>query len=222
MRIDVNEPAVKRLIQNKAGIAILVGLILGCLMLAMYGLIEFNLIERVTTLINKNTPAHVFLGLMLVLPLVGVPLSVFIFVLGIKFGIGYGILILMLIMPVHILTSFIIARTVRQPIRNFLVNRKNYHIPEIPENKLALFSFLFLAVPVLPYAAKNYVLPLAGVPFRYCMWLNWAIQGTLSIPVLILGKSAADMNLLLFGITLAVLVLLFLGLRWLRNWYETL
>jgi len=218
----LSQPPVKKLIQNKAIISIAIILAFACLMLAMYGLIQFNLIERVTTLINKNTPTHIFLGLMLVLPLVGVPLSVFIFVLGIKFGIGYGILILEIIMPLHILISYIIARTVRQPIKNFLVKRKNYHIPEIPENKLALFSFLFLAVPVLPYAAKNYVLPLAGVPFRYCMWLNWAIQGTLSIPFVILGKSTADMNLLLFGITLAVLALIFMGLRWLRNWYETL
>lgn len=218
----MSQPTVKKLIQNKAIISIAIILAFSCLMLAMYGLIQFNLIERVTTLINKNTPTHIFLGLMLVLPLVGVPLSVFIFVLGMKFGIGYGILLLEIIMPLHILISYIIARTVRQPIKNFLVKRKNYHIPEIPENKLAIFSFLFLAVPVLPYAAKNYVLPLAGVPFRYCMWLNWAIQGTLSIPFVILGKSTADMNLLLFGITLAVLALIFVGLRRLRNWYERL
>lgn len=218
----MSQPAARRLIQNKAVIGILVVLFLACLMLAFYLMIRFNLIQRATALIDKNTPVHVFLFLMLVLPLVGVPLSVFIFVLGIKFGIGYGILILEIIMPLHILASYLIARVVRQPIKNFLVNRRDYHIPDIPEDKVALFSFLFLAVPVFPYAAKNYVLPLAGVPFRYCMWLNWVIQGTLSIPFVILGKSTADMNFMLFGITLGVLALLFLGLRWLRSWYETL
>ncbi|MBS3758214.1 MAG: hypothetical protein KGY61_06090 [Desulfobacterales bacterium] len=203
-----------------AGIAI-TGLV-GCILLAMYLMIRFDLLEQATALINKNTPAHLFLLLMLVLPLVGVPLSVFLFVLGIKFGIGYGILLLEIIMPLHILASYAIARMIRKPMVSFLVNRKNYHIPEIPENKTALFSFLLLAVPVFPYAVKNYILPLTGVPFRYCMWLNWAVQGTLSIPFVILGKSTADMNLLLFGITLAVLAVLFLGLRWLRRWYEAL
>lgn len=210
------------ILQNKVLAGILVTGVVGCLLLAMYLLMRFDLIQQATALINKNTPVHLFLLLMLVLPLLGVPLSVFIFVLGIKFGIGYGILILEIIMPLHILTSYVIARTVRQPIKNFLVNRKNYHIPEIPENKLAIFSFLFLAVPVFPYAVKNYILPLAGVPFRYCMWLNWVLQGTLSIPFVILGKSTADMNLLLFGVTLGVLAVLFMGLRWLRRWYETL
>ena len=208
--------------QNKLLVGIIAAAVVGCLVLAFYLMIRFNLIQQATEIINKSTPAPLFLLLMLVLPLFGVPLSVFIFVLGVKFGIGYGILLLEIIMPLHILASYLIARTVRQPIKNFLVNRKNYHIPEIPENKVAVFSFLFLAVPVLPYAAKNYILPLAGVPFRYCMWLNWVIQGTLSIPFVILGKSTADMNLLLFGITLGVLAVLFMGLRRLRRWYETL
>ena len=212
----------KAILQNKIAAGILISAAVGCAVLAFYLMMRFNLIQQATALINKNTPTHVFLLLMLVLPLVGVPLSIFIFVLGIKFGIGYGILILEIIMPLHILASYLIARTVRQPIKNFLVKRLSYHIPEIPENKVALFSFLLLALPVFPYAVKNYILPLAGVPFRYCMWLNWVIQGTLSIPFVILGKSAADMNLLLFAITLGVLAVLFMGLRWLRNWYETL
>ena len=212
----------KVLFQNRAVSGILIAAAVGCVVLAFYLMMRFNLIQQATALINKNTPTHFFLLLMLVLPLVGVPLSVFIFVLGMKFGIGYGILILEIIMPLHILASYLIARTVRQPIKNFLVKRLNYHIPEIPENKVALFSFLLLALPVFPYAVKNYILPLAGIPFRYCMWLNWVIQGTLSIPFVVLGKSTADMNLVLFGITLGVLALLFLGLRWLRRWYETL
>ena len=212
----------KAILQNRIAVGILISAAVGCAVLAFYLMMRFNLIQQATALINKNTPTHVFLLLMLVLPLVGVPLSIFIFVLGIKFGIGYGILILEIIMPLQILASYLIARTVRQPIKNFLVKRLSYHIPEIPENKVALFSFLLLALPVFPYAVKNYILPLAGVPFRYCMWLNWVIQGTLSIPFVILGKSAADMNLLLFAITLGVLAVLFMGLRWLRNWYETL
>lgn len=218
----MNEPGESAGMQNKLLVGIIAAAVVGCLVLAFYLMIRFNLIQQATEIIDKSTPAPLFLLLMLVLPLFGVPLSVFIFVLGVKFGIGYGILLLEIIMPFHILASYLIARTVRQPIKNFLVNRKNYHIPEIPENKVAVFSFLFLAVPVLPYAAKNYILPLAGVPFRYCMWLNWVIQGTLSIPFVILGKSTADMNLLLFGITLGVLAVLFMGLRHLHRWYETL
>ncbi|MFW5902194.1 MAG: hypothetical protein ACOCTS_04035, partial [Thermodesulfobacteriota bacterium] len=122
----------------------------GLAVAGLYVLMRLELIQQATAIINKNTPAPLFLGLMLVLPMIGVPISVFIFVLGIKFGIGYGILLLALIMPFHILGSYAIALGIRQPIRNFLVRRRNYQIPEIPEDKMAWFSFLFLVVPVLP------------------------------------------------------------------------
>jgi uncharacterized membrane protein YdjX (TVP38/TMEM64 family) len=193
-----------------------------CGILLLYGLIRLDLISQATALVNKNTPALLFFALMLTLPMVGAPLSLFIFVLGVKYGIIYGVLLLEIIMPLHILISYALARIVRHPLSRFLVNRLGYRIPEIPQNREFLFSFLFLAVPVLPYAAKNYVLPLSGVRFRYCFWLNWLVQGTISIPFVILGKSAADMNLAVFGGTLAVLAALLLLLRWMRRWYESL
>ncbi len=193
-----------------------------CVGLAGYALLRGDLIAQGTQMIDKNTPVPLFLLLMVVLPLVGMPMSVFIFVLGVKFGAVYGILILAGIMPVHMLVSFFVARLVRQPLLAFLVDRRNYRIPEVPAGKMFLFSFLFLAAPVVPYAAKNYILPLAGAPFRYCMWMNWAVQGALAVPFVFLGKSAADMNALVFGITLAVLAVLFVLLRWLRRWYEAL
>lgn len=208
--------------QNRWLAALLLVSVLAMLVLAFYWLVRLNLIQQITALINKNTPTTLFILLMLLLPLVGAPLSLFIFVLGVKFGVGYGILLLVLIMPFHILVAYGIARNLRQPIRNYLMNRRNFRIPEIPEEKMAWFSFLFLAVPLLPYAAKNYALPLTGAPFRYCVWMNWGIQGSLSIPFVVLGKSAADMNLLLFGITLAVLAVLFVVLRRLRQRYESL
>jgi len=218
----MKQPSGKGFLQNRWLAALLLVSVLAMLVLAFYWLVRLNLIQQITALINKNTPTTLFILLMLLLPLVGAPLSLFIFVLGVKFGVGYGILLLVLIMPFHILVAYGIARNLRQPIRNYLMNRRNFRIPEIPEEKMAWFSFLFLAVPLLPYAAKNYALPLTGAPFRYCVWMNWGIQGSLSIPFVVLGKSAADMNLLLFGITLAVLAVLFVVLRRLRQRYESL
>jgi len=52
--------------------------------------------------------------------------------------------------------------------------------------------------------------------------LNWGVQGMLAVPFVVLGKSAADMNFWVFGITLAVVAALFVILRRLRRWYDTL
>ncbi len=212
----------KRLLQDRWAAAIVLIAVVAIGVLGLYGLIRLDLIAQATELINRNTPAWLFIVLMLLFPMVGAPLSLFIFVLGIKFGIGYGVLLLALIMPFHILVAYGIARNIRQPIRNYLIKRRNFNIPDISEEKMALFSFLFLAVPLLPYAAKNYALPLTGAPFSHCVLMNWAVQGTLSVPFVVLGKSTADMNLWLFGATLAFLAVLFLLLRRLRRWYETL
>lgn len=202
---------------------ILIGLFLiTCVAAAVYLLIKFDMYDQLTRLINENTPARLFIILMIFLPLVGVVLSLFIFVLGIKFGIVYGILLLEIILPIHFLLAYVLAVSLRKPIENFLVNKRNYRIPTIPEDKMLLYSALLVAFPMFPYSVKIYILPLAGVPFRYCFWLNWLIQGILCIPFVVLGKSAADKNVTLIVISLLIIVALVLFLRWLQKRYSGL
>ncbi len=157
---------------------------------------------------------------MLVLPMVGVPMSLFLFLLGLKFGMTHGLVILGIIMPLQILVAYGAARIFRTAVEAYLVVKKGYYIPRIPSDRALVFSIFFLAFPGVPYAPKLYMLPLAAVPFNYCFWLNWAIQGTLAVPFVMLGKSAADMSAVFFGLTLAVFLLLILVLRWVRKRYR--
>ncbi|MEZ4579439.1 MAG: hypothetical protein R2875_15945 [Desulfobacterales bacterium] len=68
---------------------------------------------------------------------------------------------------------------------------------------------------------KIYMLPMARVDFRYCFWLNWGVQ-TMCIPFVLLGRSAADLNLWLFGVAITAFVLLYLFLRWAKKQYLNL
>ncbi len=194
-------------------------LIIGGLVFAQF---EYGLFQRIMTLIDENTPTGLFIALMLVLPVAGVPISLFLLVLGIKFGLIYGIALMEMTMPFHILLSYGLARTIRRPVEYLLVNRYGYRIPQVSPDKALMFSVVFLVFPGLPYAAKNFVLPLSGVPFRYCFWLNWAVQGVLVIPFIILGKSAADMDAVLFAVTILLFVILFFLLRWAQKRYRGL
>ena len=115
-----------------------------CIAAGLYVQFEYGLIQRIISLINENTPPELFIILFVCLPLAGVPISFFILLLGIKFGLGYGLLLLEVILPVHMLFAYFLAHAVRKPIVNYLVNRKNYQIPEVPEEKALMFSFLFL------------------------------------------------------------------------------
>jgi len=189
---------------------------------AAYLLIKYDLFHQITALINENTPPELFIPLMIVLPLAGVPISFFLLLLGIKFGLLKGLLLLEIMLPIHMLIAYFLAIAVRKPIENFLVHRKNYQIPEVPEHRAFIFSFLFLIFPVFPYAVKIYMLPLTGVKFRYCFWLNWAIQGILCIPFVLLGRSAADMNMMMFGVTILVFIVMYLFLHWAKKRYAKL
>lgn len=209
--------------KSKLRLKILIGLAVTVGSAAVvYYLIKYNMYDHVTKLINENTPTGLFVALMVFLPLVGVFLGIFLFLLGIKFGLLYGLLLLEAVIPVHLLIAYGLAVTLRKPLENFLVNRRKYSIPTIPHDKIFLFSSLFLAFPMFPYTAKIYVLPLAGVPFRYCFWLNWAIQGTLCIPFVLFGKSAGDKNPTLLGITLVIFLLMILVLRWVQRRFTEL
>jgi len=194
-------------------------LVLGLAGWGIYWAIQNNYFEQAVSMIDENTPPALFIGLMVVLPLVGFPISVFLIMAGIKFGALYAILLWIIVLPAHTLISYHLARALRGPLERLLTEKFGYSIPRVPEQREALFSFLFLAVPGIPYAAKNYLLPLAGIPFKYCVLMNTVVQLCLGLPFIILGKSATDMNLTWFLAALGVFLVVFFGVRWLKKRY---
>jgi uncharacterized membrane protein YdjX (TVP38/TMEM64 family) len=214
---------------NTIGLKLLIGAVLLCGSAAvMYLQMEYDLYHKVIHLIQEDMPIEWFIVLMIFLPLAGFPLSAFIFPLGVKFGLIKGMFLLELILPLHFIGAYALAVYLRKAIENYLVNKKKYQIPTIPEDRMLLYSFLFLACPVFPYSVKLYILPLAGLPFRYYFWMNWLIQGTLCVPFVLLGKSAADldssvsmMNILIFAAAVVIFFAMFLLLRRAQKKLET-
>lgn len=205
--------------QKKILFFVSIGMAVVLMAVGIYLAIQFEYFQKAVSLIDESMSATLFITLMVILPVVGFPISVFLIVGGIKFGILWAILLWLAVLPVHATIGYYVARWARGPLERFLSEKMGYHIPEIPENNSAMFSFLFLAVPGIPYAAKNYLLALAGVPFRYCVLMNCIVQCALGIPFIVLGKSAADMDMTLFYIALAIFVAGYFLLRWLKKRY---
>ena len=151
--------------------------------------------------------------------MIGFPISVFLIIAGIKFGILYAVLLWLFILPIHALSGYAAASYLRPSLKRLLNNTLGYKVPAIPAQHEAIYSFLFLAIPGIPYAAKNYLLPLAGVSVRYCVVMNCLVQSLLGLPFIILGKSGAEMDPTLLYIAIAVFTLLFLAIRWLKKRY---
>jgi uncharacterized membrane protein YdjX (TVP38/TMEM64 family) len=188
--------------------------------LAMYAMERLDIFERVITTISESVSPTLFIAAMFVLPIFGFSISVFLVLGGVKFGIIHFILLWIMILPLHVLTAYYLARWARRPLKNFLLYKLNYRLPSIPEKHVARFSFLFLAFPGIPYAGKNYILPLAGMPFRYSVIMNTIVQGAIGLPFIILGKSAANVNLTIFNTTLAIMVAGYVLRWWLKNRFE--
>lgn len=178
-------------------------------------------LQNVAQFINDDIPLPLFLGLMVFLPLVGFPISVFLIVAGVKYGIPATFVLWLFVLPVHTMISYAAAGSLRPLLIKILKKTVGYSIPTIQATNEAHFSFLFLAMPGLPYAAKNYLLPLAGVSFRYSVVMNCIVQGILGLPFIILGKAGTDMNSPLFGVALLVIAALFFTLRWLKRRFSS-
>jgi uncharacterized membrane protein YdjX (TVP38/TMEM64 family) len=188
---------------------ILLGAVLAGVALVGYVLTHRDQIAQIISLVNENTPAPLFIALMVILPIFGVPISLFLLVLGIKFGLTAGLLLMFLVMPIHMTISFALTKVAGELIQNMLFRGK-YIIPQVPADRRVRFSFLVAALPLLPYAAKNFFLPLAGIPFRLYLGMNWACQATLAIPAVVLGSSIGDLNPAMFMAAVAGLLTIYL------------
>ena len=190
-----------------------------CISILIFFFINHDIINKINEIINVKTPALLFLLLMAFLPSFGFPLSAFLILSGMKFGILGGLLAACLLMPIHMVLSFLITHSFLRNLIQKILHLMNYSLPSMPENKIVPFTVLFMGLPGPPYALKNYILALSGVPFRYYLGLGFPINMLLGIPFIGLGGSAMKMNISVFIVFFLLLVLGFIFIRWLKRKY---
>lgn len=200
-------------------------LLTGCVLLVvllavgLYLQNEFGMLQRLINAVNTELSSPLFIALMILLPILGFPISILLTINGIKFGITFAIVLWLIVLPIHTFIGYAASRYFRPVLIKLLSTTFNWSIPTVPQHHEAMFSFVFLAIPGIPYAGKNYLLPLAGVSLRYCVTMNCIVQGALGLPFILLGKSGTSMDPTLFFIALVVFVLFYLVVRWLKKKY---
>lgn len=204
--------------KNKIHFLMFAILLAAIVTIGIYLSIKYEYFQHSISLIEKSMSPLMFISLMILLPVFGFPISIFLIIGGIRFGIFYASLLWLLIIPIHALIGYYLSKLLREPLKGFS-SQMGYQIPKIPKSNTAMFSFLFLVIPGIPYAGKNYLLPLAGIPFYYCVLMNSIVQGAIGIPFIVLGKSAVEMDLSLFYIALIILIVGYILLRWLKKQY---
>jgi uncharacterized membrane protein YdjX (TVP38/TMEM64 family) len=131
----------------------------------------------------------VFLGLT-VLPLLGFPVSVLHAVAGAKFGLGLGMALVGVSLAIQLTASYAIVRVAPK----FFARRFDWlhrKLPPATHRSLTLFTLL---LPGAPFFAQNYVLAVAGVPFRIFFSFSMPINFCRSFVGVIFGEWSDNMT----------------------------
>lgn len=105
-------------------------------------------------------------ALLTFLPLVGFPVSVLFVVAGAKFGSLWGTIWVSVSIVIHLVVTYWVTTTFLHDRIAAIFGRTRYKMPKIPAGEHIPVTLLTALVPGVPYAAKNYLLVLAGVPWR--------------------------------------------------------
>jgi len=101
------------------------------------------------------------------LPLIGFPVSVLHVIAGMRWGPRWGIALVSFSILLQLLASYALVTLFRKPFERQFASLQA-RLPTAAHGPMTLFTLL---LPGVPYFAKNYVLPIAGVPIgTYLLW----------------------------------------------------
>lgn len=128
--------------------------------------------------------------LLTVLPLVGFPVTVLHVAVGIRFGVPLGLTLVAASVLLQLLASYALVHLFRDKFAKRLEPVKK-RIPKTAHSSMTLFTML---LPGVPYFAKNYVLPLLGVPLRTYLLICLPIHVLRSTVAIIFGDKSDDLT----------------------------
>ena len=165
-------------------VAILAILVVAGLVLVIRGVNLIEVRDRCIAAVRDSGPALYFTA-MAILPALGVPLLAFTLSAGPMFGqrLGIGIVVLLSLgaITVNFILSYFLARYTMRPLIERLMAWLGYTLPKIPEGDITDVIIIVRVTPGIPFFAQNYLLGLAGVPFRKYLALTciltWVLCG---------------------------------------------
>lgn len=138
----------------------------------------------------EEANGSVVLLALMVLPLVGFPVSVLHAVAGARFGLPMGLTLVGVSIAMQLAASYLIVRAAPKFFaRRF--SRLRRRLPPTTHRSLTLFT---MVLPGAPYFAQNYVPVLVGVPFRVFFIYGFPIHFARSISGVIFGEWSGDMT----------------------------
>ena len=140
----------------------------------------------------NRLPGPVAFALLLILPLIGFPVSLLHVAAGIRFGAALGLGLVALSIGLQLLASFGIGHVWRARFeRARWVERIRRRVPKGAHASICVFTVL---LPGAPYTAINYVLPLVGVPLRTFLLCCLPLHTLRSTVTVLLGDQSDQLT----------------------------
>lgn len=188
--------------------------VLICMAGGIWAVGSSDVLQMPHDLLGRDTHTAAFILLFVTLPVLGFPILPFMILLGLKFGVTVGTGMFFGGMAVHLAIAFPVSNSFLRPFLLRYACRRNIRIPRISGERMVAFSFAFMALPGLSYAMKNYLLPLAGVPFRHYFPITLLTQGILAIPFILAGDAAGAGKFFLPAAMLIFAAAVYLLIMW--------
>jgi uncharacterized membrane protein YdjX (TVP38/TMEM64 family) len=166
--------------------AIIIGVLVCVAAALLYRKFDIDTVHEYASGLNGVV---VFL-LLTVLPLFGFPVTVLHVVVGMRFGIPLGLTLAAISITLQLLASYLLVHFFREKFARRLEPVRQ-RIPKTAHGSMCLFTML---LPGVPYFAKNYVLPLLGVPFRTYLLVCLPIHIIRSSIAIIFGEMSDDLT----------------------------
>lgn len=176
--------------------------------------------QQITHAVNRLNPVAV-LPFMAILPVLGFPIMFVYLFAGARYGPLLGGVVVAGITAVHLLLTYLIARSfVRKPLERF-IERRHRRLPQVPEDEGPAVALVAALLPGLPYVVRNYALALAGVKLRVYFWVCLPVYVARSYVTILLGDLSSDPSrnrlLMILAIDVVKVAICALVIWWLRQ-----
>lgn len=187
--------------------------LLCAVILVLLGFDLKSLAEHILDFVQGAGPVAFFLAMTL-LPAIGFPLSLFCLTAGSAFGPQLGMPAVMLLclsaVAANIALSHLLAGRGLRPSLDYLLQRLGRQFPrQVPPAEATSLIVLVRVAPGLPFAAQNYLLGLARVPFTRYFFVSCLIAFPLNAAIIVFGEALLKGRgrLALFGLLLLLAVM---------------